>query len=100
MDTALAHTHIVGLATNVQFLRHVVQSPSFAHADLDTALIPREASRLFHQEKLGLPLAAAAVVAHTLQREQAAVPATTAPSAAVTSCRLVPSAQRHWAPPS
>jgi 3-methylcrotonyl-CoA carboxylase alpha subunit len=71
MDAALAQTHIVGLATNVQFLRHVVRSPSFTQANLDTALIPREASVLFNQEKVGLPLAAAALVAHTLTLEQA-----------------------------
>jgi 3-methylcrotonyl-CoA carboxylase alpha subunit len=72
LDAALAQTHIVGLSTNVQFLRNVVSSPSFAQANLDTALIPREAAVLFHQEKLGLPLAAAAAVAHTLQGERAA----------------------------
>ncbi|MEN9373886.1 MAG: hypothetical protein RIR79_1438 [Pseudomonadota bacterium] len=70
LDTALAHTHIVGLSTNVQFLRNVVQSASFTQANLDTALIPREAAVLFHQEKVGLPLAAAAVIAHTLLQEQ------------------------------
>ncbi len=70
LDAALAATRIVGLQTNVQFLRHVVGSRSFAQADLDTALIPREASVLFEQEKVGLPLAAAAVVAHTLLQEQ------------------------------
>ncbi|WP_296509347.1 acetyl/propionyl/methylcrotonyl-CoA carboxylase subunit alpha [Rhodoferax sp.] len=69
LDTALAQTHIVGLATNVQFLRHVTTSASFAAAQLDTALIPREADALFHQDKVGLPLAAAALVAHTLQAE-------------------------------
>jgi len=72
LDTALAQTHIVGLATNVQFLRHVVQSRSFAQADLDTALIVREHAALFEQEKVGLPLTAASVVAHTLLAEQAA----------------------------
>ena len=71
LDEALARTHIVGLATNVQFLRHVVQSRSFAQADLDTALIPREQAVLFHQEKVGLPLAAAAAVARTLLGERA-----------------------------
>jgi 3-methylcrotonyl-CoA carboxylase alpha subunit len=71
MDAALTQTHIVGLATNVQFLRHVTTSASFAHARLDTALIPRETTALFHQDKVGLPLATAAVVAHTLQAEQA-----------------------------
>src|SRR3990167_7371912 len=70
LDAALAQTHIVGLATNVQFLRHVTTGASFAQANLDTALIPREAAALFNQDKLGLPLAAAALVAHTLQAEQ------------------------------
>lgn len=71
MDEALAQLHIVGLSTNVQFLRHVVQSRSFAQADLDTALIPREEAVLFKQEKLGLPLAAAAAVALSLLEEKA-----------------------------
>jgi 3-methylcrotonyl-CoA carboxylase alpha subunit len=70
LDQALAQTQVVGLATNVQFLRHVIQSPSFAQARLDTALIPREADVLFHQERVGLNAAAAAVVAHTLYQEQ------------------------------
>ena len=69
LDQALAKTQVVGLSTNVQFLRHVVQSASFSEARLDTALIPREADVLFHQEKVGLNVAAAAVVAHTLHQE-------------------------------
>jgi len=71
LDVALAQTHIVGLATNVQFLRHVVQCDSFAQANLDTALIPREAAVLFNQERVGLALAAAADVAQTLLDERA-----------------------------
>ena len=71
LDIALAQTHIVGLNTNVQFLRHVVQSPSFAQANLDTALIPREAALLFDQEKLSAAQAAAAQIAHTLLAERA-----------------------------
>ncbi|WP_460536398.1 acetyl/propionyl/methylcrotonyl-CoA carboxylase subunit alpha [Giesbergeria giesbergeri] len=70
LDEALAQTHIVGLANNVQFLRLVARSPSFAQAQLDTALIPREAAVLFGQETVGLPLAAAAAVAQTLLAEQ------------------------------
>jgi 3-methylcrotonyl-CoA carboxylase alpha subunit len=73
LDTALMQTHIVGLATNVQFLRHVARSAAFAEAKLDTALIPREAAVLFNHEKVGLPLAAAALVAHTLDQEAQAV---------------------------
>jgi 3-methylcrotonyl-CoA carboxylase alpha subunit len=71
MDEALAQVHIVGLSTNVQFLRHVVQSRSFAKADLDTALIPREQAVLFNQEKLGLSAAAAAAVTLSLLEEKA-----------------------------
>ena len=71
LDTALAQTHIVGLATNVQFLRHVTTSASFAQAQLDTALIPREAAVLFNQEKVGLPMATAAMIAQTLVSELA-----------------------------
>ena len=69
LDQALAQTQVVGLATNVQFLRHVLHSPSFVEARLDTALIPREADVLFHQERVGLNVAAAAVVAHILHQE-------------------------------
>jgi 3-methylcrotonyl-CoA carboxylase alpha subunit len=71
LDTALAATHIVGLTTNLQFLRYVLQSPSFAQANLDTGLIPREAAVLFNQERVGLALAAAADVAQTLIDERA-----------------------------
>jgi 3-methylcrotonyl-CoA carboxylase alpha subunit len=71
LDEALAQTHIVGLSTNVQFLRYVVRSPSFAQANLDTGLIPREQALLFNQEPVGLPLAAAAAVAQALIQERA-----------------------------
>ena len=71
MDSALAETRIVGLSTNVQFLRHVVGSRAFAQAELDTALIPREAAALFNQDKVGRPLAVAAAVAQTLLAERA-----------------------------
>ena len=72
LDDALAQTHIVGLATNVQFLRLVARSDSFAQGRLDTALIQREQAVLFQQERVGLPLAAAAAVAQTLLRERGA----------------------------
>ncbi len=71
LDEALAQTHIVGLATNVQFLRRVARTDSFAQAKLDTALIQREQAVLFHQEPVGLSLAAAAAVAQTLLHERA-----------------------------
>ena len=71
MDDALAQTHIVGLHTNVQFLRHVVRSPSFEQANLDTGLIPREQAVLFNQERVGIHTAIAAAVVHTLHAEHA-----------------------------
>jgi 3-methylcrotonyl-CoA carboxylase alpha subunit len=71
LDAALARTHIVGLHTNVAFLRRVVQSRSFAQADLDTALIERERAALFGAAPLPIELAAAGVVAHALAAEQA-----------------------------
>ena len=69
MDAALAQTHIVGLATNVQFLRHVVSSGAFSTAQLDTALIQRESAALFGQTKLGLPVVAAALLSHLMEKE-------------------------------
>ena len=71
LDAALAQTHIVGLQTNVQFLRYVLQTQSFAEANLDTALIPREEAVLFKQERIGLPMAVACAVAQTLLNEKA-----------------------------
>ena len=70
LDAALAQTHIVGLQTNVQFLRYVLQSKSFANANLDTALIPREEAALFNQERIGLSMAVACAVAQTLLNEK------------------------------
>ena len=70
MDAALAQVHIVGLNTNVQFLRYVVRSDSFSSANLDTGLIPREADVLFNQEKIGVNQAVAAAIAAQVLREQ------------------------------
>jgi 3-methylcrotonyl-CoA carboxylase alpha subunit len=70
LDAALARTHIVGLHTNVAFLRRVVTSRSFAQADLDTALIERERAALFDAPPLAPEVAAAGVVAHALAQEQ------------------------------
>jgi 3-methylcrotonyl-CoA carboxylase alpha subunit len=73
LDQALSDVQVVGLATNVQFLRHVVTSDSFAQAKLDTALIQREEKVLFHQEKMPLALAVSAWIAHSLIAERALV---------------------------
>jgi len=70
LDAALAQTHIVGLHTNVAFLRRVAASKSFANADLDTALIERERAALFNAAPLPIEVAAAGVVAHALAAER------------------------------
>ncbi|WP_448255074.1 acetyl/propionyl/methylcrotonyl-CoA carboxylase subunit alpha [Ottowia oryzae] len=72
LDEALAATHIAGLQTNVQFLRHVLATPSFSQAKLDTALIQRESERLFDQDRLGVQMMVAAAVARAVLAERAA----------------------------
>jgi 3-methylcrotonyl-CoA carboxylase alpha subunit len=72
MRQALAQYRVVGVANNVEFLSRLVSVPSFANADLDTALIEREHANLF-PAKAAVPdevwlLAALA----ELQREAAA----------------------------
>ncbi|MBK6868218.1 MAG: acetyl/propionyl/methylcrotonyl-CoA carboxylase subunit alpha [Burkholderiales bacterium] len=72
LDAALAQTHIVGVQTNVQFLRRVLATESFNQARLDTALIPREAEHLFNQDPIGVDMAVAAAVAQTVLAEREA----------------------------
>jgi 3-methylcrotonyl-CoA carboxylase alpha subunit len=69
LDAALRDTHLMGLASNVAFLRRVVNSHAFATADLDTALIQREHAALFEAPPLAPAIAAAAVAAHVLAAE-------------------------------
>jgi len=70
LDAALAQVQIVGVSTNVQFLRGILATESFSKANLDTALIERERDVLFDREALGLPLAAAAAITRTLITER------------------------------
>ncbi|HEX7639580.1 MAG TPA: biotin carboxylase N-terminal domain-containing protein, partial [Burkholderiaceae bacterium] len=71
LDAALAHTHVMGVVNNVAFLRRVARTPSFAQADLDTALIERERDRLFGQAGLTPIEVAAGVVAQALAEQRA-----------------------------
>ncbi len=71
LDAALAQAHIVGVQTNIAFLRRVVTSRSFASADLDTALIERERGALFDAPPLPLQCVVGGVVAHALALERA-----------------------------
>jgi 3-methylcrotonyl-CoA carboxylase alpha subunit len=47
MAQALSEYQAVGLATNIAFLKRLVESEPFARADLDTGLIERHAAMLF-----------------------------------------------------
>jgi acetyl/propionyl-CoA carboxylase alpha subunit len=47
MAQALAQYQIVGLATNIAFLKRLVEGQAFATADLDTGLIERNHDSLF-----------------------------------------------------
>jgi len=71
LDAALAETRIVGLHSNLAFLRRTINSTAFATADLDTSLIERERAVLLDQSPLAIELAAAGVVAQVLADEAA-----------------------------
>ena len=94
LDAALAATHIVGLHTNVAFLRRVVACESFATADLDTSLIERERAVLLDQPPLALEIAAAGVVAHALDDDAAGEGAD--PWSRRDGWRLYGAARRHF----
>ena len=47
LSQALAEFQIVGLATNIAFLKRLVEGQAFATADLDTGLIERNGATLF-----------------------------------------------------
>jgi len=47
MAQALSEFHIVGLATNIAFLKRLVEGQAFSSADLDTGLIERNHDALF-----------------------------------------------------
>ncbi|MES3025928.1 MAG: acetyl/propionyl/methylcrotonyl-CoA carboxylase subunit alpha [Pseudomonadota bacterium] len=65
MSQALAEFQIVGLATNIAFLKRLVEGQSFSSADLDTGLIERDAETLFPQPK-AVPVGALALAAVAL----------------------------------
>lgn len=70
LDQALALTRIVGLPNNVAFLRYVINTDSFSQANLDTALIEREADELFNQHPLELSTLVTTAIVQQLAREK------------------------------
>ncbi|WP_144718284.1 acetyl/propionyl/methylcrotonyl-CoA carboxylase subunit alpha [Agrococcus jejuensis] len=62
LDAALATTHVLGVTTNVPFLRTLLAEPAVAAGELDTGLIDREAQRLAARRMPSEVLAQAALV--------------------------------------
>ncbi|HWJ94258.1 MAG TPA: biotin/lipoyl-containing protein, partial [Telluria sp.] len=71
MGQALAEFQIVGLATNIAFLKRLVEGQAFANADLDTGLIERNHDALFPQATAA-PQAALGLAALALMEEEKA----------------------------
>ncbi|MCD9085536.1 acetyl/propionyl/methylcrotonyl-CoA carboxylase subunit alpha [Stenotrophomonas sp. SY1] len=93
MQRALAQCQVVGVTTNAAFLRRLVMTDSFHHANLDTALIERERDALDIQHNAATPAdwALAAVLA---SNENAAVSDNASPWAINDSWRLTGPAAR------
>jgi 3-methylcrotonyl-CoA carboxylase alpha subunit len=65
MSQALAEFQLVGLASNIAFLKRLVEGTAFSSADLDTGLIERNSDELFPAPK-SAPVGALALAAVTL----------------------------------
>ncbi|WP_426192414.1 acetyl/propionyl/methylcrotonyl-CoA carboxylase subunit alpha [Massilia sp. DWR3-1-1] len=78
MAQALAEFRIVGLATNIAFLKRLVEGAAFSSADLDTGLIERNSESLFPPAR-AVPAAALALATAALlgaEQTQAAAAST------------------------
>ncbi|WP_395404189.1 acetyl/propionyl/methylcrotonyl-CoA carboxylase subunit alpha [Pseudoduganella sp. UC29_106] len=69
MAQALAQYQIVGLASNIAFLKRLVEGDAFSSADLDTGLIERNQESLFPPAR-SVPVAAVALAAVSLIEEE------------------------------
>jgi 3-methylcrotonyl-CoA carboxylase alpha subunit len=88
MRQALAETHIVGLANNVDFLTRLMNNASFARGLLDTGLIEREREQLFAAEERLPAEVLAAACARILADDAAAAAGSTDPWAQAHGWRL------------
>jgi 3-methylcrotonyl-CoA carboxylase alpha subunit len=79
MAQALSEFHIVGLATNIAFLKRLVEGDAFAKADLDTGLIERNGATLF-PPAAPAPLPALALAAVALLDAEQSLPRSANPA--------------------
>ncbi|KWX00687.1 Methylcrotonoyl-CoA carboxylase [Carbonactinospora thermoautotrophica] len=73
LDAALARTTVLGVTTNVAFLRRLIKDPEVAAGRLDTGLVERRLAELVDGAALSTPeeVLAAAALARLLQLEPA-----------------------------
>ncbi|HTJ94870.1 MAG TPA: biotin carboxylase N-terminal domain-containing protein, partial [Pararobbsia sp.] len=69
MLAALREYEVIGVSTNLSFLRRLVASTPFSNADLDTGLIERHRDVLFPAARPAPTIATAAAIAVMLDRE-------------------------------
>ena len=92
MGQALSEYQIVGVASNIAFLKRLIESKSFSGADLDTGLIERNQDELFPPARPAslalLALASAALLDSEKDGAQGSAAARTDPWAATSGWRL------------
>jgi 3-methylcrotonyl-CoA carboxylase alpha subunit len=88
MARALEETQVVGLSTNVAFLRRVIASKAFASGDVDTGLIARNHDTLFPAEAAPPDAVLALAVAGVLHQEAKAAETSSDPWSARNGWRL------------
>ena len=88
MAQVLEETQVVGLSTNVAFLRRVIASKPFASGDVDTGLIARNHDALFPAEAAPSDAVLALAAAGVLHREAQAAEASSDPWSARSGWRL------------
>ncbi len=88
MAQALSEYQIVGLATNVAFLKRLVESQPFSHANLDTGLIERHHAELFPSVQPAAMQVLALAATSLLTSEQSAHAAANDPWANTSGWRM------------
>jgi 3-methylcrotonyl-CoA carboxylase alpha subunit len=97
MANALTHYQVVGLTTNIAFLKRLVESAPFASADLDTGLIERNHDTLFPTPAAaGTDALALAAVALVSSEARHGAPAACDPWARTDGWRMNASLRRHF----
>ncbi|MFL6715529.1 MAG: acetyl/propionyl/methylcrotonyl-CoA carboxylase subunit alpha, partial [Burkholderiaceae bacterium] len=97
MANALTHYQVVGLTTNIAFLKRLVESAPFASADLDTGLIERNHDTLFPTPAAaGTDALALAAVALVSSEARHGAPAARDPWARTDGWRMNASLRRNF----